>query len=120
MLSLPAGYGKIIREELQKMDLYEPAFELTIWNLDKILKDLKRVSADFKNEGSLYVVYYPHDKPIRNPLYLIMSDLRNQALRYLNSLGLTAEGRQRVIGKVPAKPEPRSVSKFDKIVELVR
>lgn len=117
---MPAGFGKIIREEMQKMDIYEPAFELTVLGLDKILKDLKTVSKQFKDSGSAFIIDDGKGKPIRNPLYLIQSDLRNQALRYLNSLGLTAEGRHRVIGKVPAKPEPPSVTKFGRVMELVR
>jgi phage terminase small subunit len=128
--------AKAIREHLKELSLYEPAFETAIKSLAQVMADLKaarKTWEDYKeiyddgkgglieSEGSLFVITDPKSgKLVRNPYYQVVFDLRKQSLRYLTALGLTADGKHKVTGKIPAPPEPHILSKFDNLIKLVR
>ncbi len=81
----------------------QPAFVTAIATLAEILEQRDKVYKQYVEEGAQPIIIKTLDRgnrnPAKNPLLSVWQDLNNQALNYMDSLGLTAKGLRRIKDK---------------------
>ena len=104
------GWKAKIRRACREAGTYQPYFEAVIASLAETLAQLDEVRAQYEEEGSEPVVEQTnragHTSTVKNPLLVLIMDLRSAALGYYKELGLTPGGRT----KLGLPPYPTSGS----------
>ena len=102
----------VIESQIKADEHYLPSFQTAISILSEILEQRERVFEKYISNGAEPVVVFTSDRGAENlkenPLFRVWKELTTEALAYLNALGLTASGLQKIQGKIPEKPS-RSV-----------
>ncbi len=102
----------VIESQIKADEHYLPSFQTAISILSEILEQRERVFEKYISNGAEPVVIFTSDRGAENlkenPLFRVWKELTAEALAYLNALGLTASGLQKIQGKIPEKPS-RSV-----------
>lgn len=90
---------KIIKK-MKSLGTYDKSFEVIIDNTVEILNDLKNAREAFENSGSQYIVEHTNKNGntniVKNPFYLIIEKLRDDAITHLRELGLTPQGLKKL------------------------
>lgn len=97
------GYEKLIIKACESLGTMQPAFENAVKILAEILEQREAVYKRYIAEGAQPVITKTLDRgnqnPAKNPLLTTWQDLNEQALTYMNSLGLTAKGLRQIRDK---------------------
>lgn len=94
-------YSKIKRQ-MNKIGTYKPEYEAAMRVLAEALRDYDRAKEQFEEEGGEYMVEYTNKAGatnyVKNPLYVVMDDLRKNIITYCRELGLTPAGFKKIGG----------------------
>lgn len=94
-------YSKIKRQ-MKKIGTYKAEYEATIKILAEALRDYYCAKDEFESDGGKYMVEHTNKAGatnyVKNPLYVIMDDLRKNVVAYCRELGLTPTGFKKIGG----------------------
>lgn len=94
-------YSKIKRQ-MKKIGTYKPEYEAAMRVLAEAMRDYDRAKEQFEEEGGEYMVEYTNKAGatnyVKNPLYVVMDDLRKNIITYCRELGLTPTGFKKIGG----------------------
>lgn len=94
-------YSKIKRQ-MKKIGTYKPEYEAAMRVLAEAMRDYDRAKEQFEEEGGEYMVEYTNKAGatnyVKNPLYVVMDDLRKNIITYCRELGLTPTGYKKIGG----------------------
>ena len=105
-------WKKIIEDQIKVDKEYLPSFQTAITLLSEILEQREIVFDKYVSSGGEPVVTFVSDRKSENlkenPLLRVWKELTAEALQYLNALGLTASGLQKIQGRIPEKTMSKS------------
>lgn len=94
-------YSKVKRQ-MKKIGTYKPEYDAAILVLAEALKDYYCAKEQFEERGGDYMVEYTNKAGatnyVKNPLYVIVDDLRKNIVSYCRELGLTPTGYKKIGG----------------------
>lgn len=82
-------------DQLQALEIYDPAFDPAIKNLARLERELTRAQKEWSEEAKKDGLTRPSFK---SKLYPVIQDLRAEIERSRDSLGLTPKGLKRIKG----------------------
>lgn len=94
------AYEKLIITACESVGTMQPAFKSAVSVLAEIMEQREAVYKLYVAEGAQPIITKTLDRgnknPAKNPLLTTWQDLNDQALTYMNSLGLTAKGLKQI------------------------
>lgn len=91
-----------IRRQMKKIGTYKPEYESAMRILAEALRDYDCAKEQFEEGGGVYMVEYTNKAGatnyVKNPLYVVMDDLRKNIITYCRELGLTPTGFKKIGG----------------------
>lgn len=113
------GYEKLIIAACESVGTMQPAFKNAVAILAEILEQREAVYKMYVAEGAKPIITKTLDRgnqnPAKNPLLTTWQDLNEQALTYMNSLGLTAKGLKQIRDKQAVQESDG----FERLIELI-
>ena len=96
----PKKYKTKIRSLCRKAGTYAPEHDLAITKLAEILSDLDDAKDQYEEAGRNPVIHYTNkagaENIVKNPLLMLIIDLRTQAIAYMRELGLTPSSLRKI------------------------
>lgn len=109
-----------IRADMKLAGTYNEAFEPVIALLAKVQTQLAAAERVWRSEeggNGEYVSEYTNKagatNTVKNPYFAVVEDLRAEVVSISAQLGLTPQGRRRVLGGIPAGAEAKGPSRLE-------
>ena len=101
-----------IKKQCKNVGTYREEFSGIINKLAEMLENYDNVFEDFKNGGEEITIEYTNKNGstnlVKNPMYLVLTELRKDILSYYRELGLTPQGLKKYNEKLTETSKTKS------------